>query len=120
MYDLTQSILAQETRVWEALVQGNAAADDAALASDFLGVYADGFAGKAAHVGQLADGPTVVRYCLSDVQVRSLGHDHALISYRADFTRTNHASPERMFVSSIWQKDGGRWINIFSQDTSAQ
>lgn len=120
MRDLTQTIRAQETRVWQALVEGNAAADDAALASDFIGVYADGFAGKTDHVGQLADGPTVTHYSLSDVRVRAMGADHALISYQADFTWSGRQIPERMFVSSIWQRDREGWINIFSQDTSAQ
>jgi hypothetical protein len=25
----------------------------------------------------------------------------------------------RMYVTSIWQSEGGLWINIFSQDTPA-
>ena len=45
-----------ETQVWQALVDGDAAADAALLADDFLGVSPTGFAGKAEHAGLLAGG----------------------------------------------------------------
>ncbi len=103
--------------MWNALVEGDQAADAAALDATFLGVYADGFAGKADHVGQLADGPTVRHFALSEITVRPLGQDHALIAYRAEFARVSSDTTEVMFVSSIWQRAGAGWVNIFSQDT---
>ena len=108
-----------ERAVWDALVTGDQQADAAALHPDFLGVYADGFAGKADHVRQLDRGPTVARYRLSDLRVLPLGGDHAVLSYRADFFRTGHADEEAMFVSSIWQRAGQGWVNVISQDTAA-
>lgn len=120
-------ILAAETAVWQALARGDTEADERALAEDFLGVYPDGFAGRAAHVGQLAHGPTVADFTLSDVRVRALGPDHAMIAYRAAYRRTRGAErdhapetlPETMYVSSIWRRAGGGWVNLFSQDTPA-
>ena len=106
-----------ETQVWEALVSGNRHADSRLLSDDFLGVYPDGFAGKSDHTGQLADGPTVARFALDQLQARLLGADHAVLSYRATFTRRGRTSPEIMFVSSIWQRHDAGWINVFSQDT---
>lgn len=117
--DLMQTLQCCETSVWDALVDGNADADNAALHSDFLGVYSDGFASKADHVGQLANGPSVARYSLADFQLKALGGEHAILSYRADFLRTGTDDPETMYVSSIWQRDPAGWINIFSQDTPA-
>ena len=113
--------------MWEALVEGDADADAAALCDSFRGVYTDGFAGKSDHCGQLGSGPTVSSYRLSLLRARALGCDHALLSYRADFTRPGQRAPEAMFVSSIWQRQprqGARhpaplWRNIFSQDTPA-
>ncbi|QUJ75809.1 nuclear transport factor 2 family protein [Sulfitobacter albidus] len=116
---LRADIIARERAVWDALVQGDAAADAAALDGSFLGVYPDGFAGKADHVNQLKAGPTVAAYTLEDVTVRALGPDHALISYRATFTRAGRSTPEEMYVSSLWQRAGVGWVNIFSQDTPA-
>lgn len=107
-----------ERAVWKALVAGDMQADAAALADDFLGVYSSGFSGKEGHVGQLADGPVIANYRLSEVQLRSLGEDYALISYRADFLRCQGSGDETMYVSSLWRWQDGGWINIFSQDTA--
>ena len=114
---LTAELLAAARAVWEALVQGDAAADGAALSDDFIGVYPDGIFGKAAHVAQLAAGPTVADYTLTQTQSRALGPDHALLIYHAAYRRPGAAAPEAMYVSSIWQRTGTGWINIFSQDT---
>ncbi len=116
---LLQELRLHETRVWDALVGGDSKADEAALDDSFLGVYPDGFAGKADHVRQLIDGPTVQTYALSDLRVMRLGNDHAVLSYRADFQRLRRAEPEAMYVSSIWRRTQDGWINIFSQDTPA-
>ena len=114
---LLDELLEAETAVWEALRHGDAGADAAALADDFLGVYPDGFAGKADHAGQLSGGATVLSYRLSEAQVRAYGADHALLAYRADYRRPDAGEDEVMFVSSIWRRAGEGWINVFSQDT---
>ncbi|WP_299878080.1 nuclear transport factor 2 family protein [uncultured Sulfitobacter sp.] len=118
--DLLTELHTCETRVWDALVRGDMQADSAALDAGFLGVYPDGFAGKDAHVAQLADGPTIARFDLSDARVKALGRDFAVFSYRADYVRTGQTAPETMYVSSIWQRHGAGWINVFSQDTPAR
>src|SRR5690606_14487082 len=59
---LLAELIACETAVWQALVSGDAEADRAALAADFLGVYPDGFAGRDAHAAQLSGGPTVTGF----------------------------------------------------------
>ena len=108
-----------ETSVWEALVRGDALADKAALHDDFLGVYSDGFSEKTDHVQQLDDGPTITSFELTNCRILSLGNDHAVFSYRADFIRTGNGAAEAMYVSSIWQRSKGSWLNVFSQDTPA-
>ncbi|MDX5358467.1 MAG: nuclear transport factor 2 family protein [Rhodobacterales bacterium] len=112
-------ILAAETAVWQALVDGDAAADAAALAPGFLGVYPTGFAGRDDHVGQLAGGPSVAAFCLDDPRVLAPAPDLALLAYRATFRRPGSDAEETMFISSLWQRQGGGWINLFSQDTPA-
>lgn len=116
---LLEELTECETRVWDALVSGNAGADAAALSEDFLGVYPDGFSDKATHVGQLASGPTVARFQLDQLQVIPLGSSHALLAYRARYQKVGKVMEEHMYVSSVWQRDGVGWINIFSQDTPA-
>jgi len=106
-----------EMRVWEALVVGDTRADAEMLHSDFLGVYSDGFAKKADHIQQLEDGPTVKQFALLDCRVLPLGEDHAVFSYRAEFQRIKKETTEAMYVSSVWRRNEGGWVNIFSQDT---
>ena len=108
-----------ETKIWNALVQGDWQADSDALDDDFLGVYSDGFANRNDHIQQLSGGPTVESYELSSLRVLPMGKDHAVLSYRADFFRINQTTPEAMYVSSIWRRRNIGWVNVFSQDTPA-
>lgn len=117
--ELLAELQACETRVWESLVRGDKRADAEALHPNFLGVYPDGFAAKTDHVQQLENGPTIKNFELSDCRVLSLGHDHAVFSYRANFLKATKTVVEAMYVSSIWQRTDGGWINVFSQDTPA-
>lgn len=112
-------IVALETKVWIALVSGDASADAALLCDTFLGVYDSGFSDKAGHVGQLANGPTVESFSLSDVRLMLPGAGLALLSYRADFNWRGKSKAEAMYVSSLWQETRDGWRNIFSQDTGA-
>ncbi len=117
--DLLTDLLAHETLVWGALVTGDAASDEALMDQGFLGVYPSGFATRACHVGQLADGPSVATFTILEPRVMSLGPDTALLAYRAEYTRPG-GSPEAMYVSSIWRRRDEGWVNIFSQDTPAE
>ena len=116
-------LIGLETEVWEALRRGDAEADADLLAEDFLGVYASGFAGRSEHAGQLANGPTVSEYELHDARLILLSENDALLCYRADWRRVNigeQVAAESMYVSSLWSKRSDRWLNVFSQDTSAE
>ncbi|MFK7835246.1 MAG: DUF4440 domain-containing protein [Sulfitobacter sp.] len=117
---LLAEVVAYETRVWDALVSGDKAADAGHLSDRFLGVYSDGFAGKADHAGQLDNGPTVLSYTLADHKIMAFGENHALLSYRATFRRVGQDRSEMMYVSSVWERMPDGWINVFSQDTPAQ
>ncbi len=114
---LLEEMLALEHRVWAALVAGDVAADAALLDDGFLGVYPDGFEGKAAHVGQLSAGATVSAYAIAEARVLPLGADHAVLVYRADYSRADTGARAVMYVSSIWRRSDAGWRNVFSQDT---
>lgn len=116
--DLEEAV-ALETEVWEALRTGDAAADRALLSGDFIGVYPSGFAGRADHAGDLADGPTVHEYAIHDARLLVLTDDHVLLSYRAVSRRHAEAEPDTQYISSLWSRRGDRWRNVFSQDTPA-
>ena len=116
---LLGDLLAHEERVWQALCDGDAAADSALLAEDFLGVYPDGFATRADHAAQLERGPSIIRFTLSEARALRLGAQHGLLSYRARFLRPGRPAEEEMYVTSVWEQRGAGWINLFSQDTPA-
>jgi len=110
-------LLVLEQQVWQALVDGDGAADGRMLSDDFLGVYPTGFADRAAHVGQLADGPTVESFAIHDATVMTLTDDLVLLAYRAVYRRPAATADDEMYISSLWARRAGRWINVFSQDT---
>jgi hypothetical protein len=47
----------------------------------------------------------------------TLSLDNVLLSYRATFVRYGGDQREAMFVSSVWSRRGGVWVNVFSQDS---
>ncbi len=113
-------ILGLETEVWQALVDGDAAADERLLAEDFVGVYPTGFAGRDDHVTPVQEGPTVSDFVLAETRLLVVSDTAALLAYRADYRRVTPdgpGPPETMFVSSLWCERDGRWVNVFSQDT---
>ena len=116
---LRAEILTLETAVWRALVTGDAKADGQLLTSDFLGVYPSGFATKAEHCGQLADGPVMESFALSETNLRVISPDAVLLSYRAVYRRTSKGADEVMYVTSLWQRSADGWVSSFSQDTPA-
>ena len=99
-----ESFVGLERQVWEALARGDAKADLRLLSEDFLGVYPSGFADRSEHAGHLIDGPTVAEYTMTEAQIRVLGNDNVLLSYRADWRRfcaATDVEPETMYVTSL-------------------
>lgn len=113
---LVAEILKLETKVWDALVSGDPAADGQLLAENFLGVYPSGFANKADHCGQLHNGPTVKDYQLSDIQLRVITESAVLFIYRVAYRRPGQCQ-DAMLISSLWEKTVDGWLNSYSQDT---
>ena len=106
-----------ERQVWNALVAGDADADAAVLAHNFVGVYPTGFAGAGEHAGQLANGPTVAEFTIGEARVLQIADGHVMLSYLASYRRPSRDEEEQMYVSSLWSMVERRWVNVFSQDT---
>jgi len=112
------ALLDLETAVWQALVDGDAEADARLLAHDFVGLYPTGFSGRGDHIAQLAAGPTVRSFELSEARMLVVSDSALLLLYRAMYERAGEETPhESMYVSSLWCRRDGTWLNVFSQDT---
>ncbi|GAA1962458.1 nuclear transport factor 2 family protein [Microbacterium deminutum] len=120
MHDLgTQFFVDLESQVWDALASGDADADRELLSDDFVGVYPTGFANRGDHAGEVADGPSVAKYAITDARLIDVSADAVMLCYRADYQRPAHSAVDVMFISSLWVRRQGRWWNTFSQDTPA-
>ncbi len=108
-----------ESRVWDALVSGDATADRALLSSDFVGVYPTGFADRDDHAGMLTGGPTMAEFTIRHARLIEVSASTVMLCYRADFRRAGGTQTETMYISSLWAEREGRWVNTFSQDTPA-
>ena len=108
--------VALERRVWEALQRGDAKADAQLLADKFLGVYPSGFESKVQHVARAAKGPAVSHFALEAPRLMRVSPGLALLAYQARWV--DAAGKSRVtYITSLWERDGERWQNIFSQDT---
>ena len=119
---LLEDLIRLETVVWRALADGDAAADGRMLSDDFLGVYPTGFADRKSHVEQLGDGPTVSSFALHEARLLPVSASAVILSYRAEFERPTSSvvsEVHSMYVSSLWCRRDGAWLNVFSQDTPA-
>ena len=109
--------VALERQVWEALQRGDATADARLLAEKFLGVYDSGFESKAQHVARVSTGPLVSHFELEGPRLLQVSRDLALLAYKARWT--DRAGKSRAaYISSLWERAGEGWRNIFSQDTN--
>jgi hypothetical protein len=117
---LLEDVVRLETAVWQALADGDAAADCRLLSDDFIGVYPTGCADRKSHVEQLVDGPTIASFALRDARMLTVSESAVILSYRAEFERPTAAGVsevESVYVSSLWCRRDGAWLNVFSQDT---
>lgn len=115
-----EEFIEYEKEVWEAFCTGDELRDKTALTEDFLGVYETGYSDREAHCAQLRNGPIASSYELSEERLMPLSEDIVLLTYLATWKRQlpEGAGPEeKMYISSIWKRNGDDWKNIFSQDT---
>jgi hypothetical protein len=108
--------VALERQVWDALRRGDGKADGRLLADSYLGVYESGFAAKAEHVAQVSSGPAVTEFELLTPRLMRLSPVLALLAYEARWRGRNGRS-RAAYITSIWERGGEGWRNIFSQDT---
>jgi hypothetical protein len=115
------ALMADEKAAWEAYKGKQADAFKKLLASDYIGVYAEGFKTVEAEVADMAKSD-VRDFTFADMKVTHPGADIALVTYKV----TTHATFDGKDVSgpynaaSVYLKRGGKWLAISHTEIKAQ
>src|SRR5437773_9074602 len=110
-----------EKSAWEAYKNKQADAFKKLLSKDYCGVYANGIKTLDTEVADMAK--TDLRdYSFADMKVVFPSADIAVITYKV----TQHATSARQDVSgtyntsSVWVKEGGKWLGVLHTEAKVQ
>ena len=115
---LEQEIVAKEKEVWELNVREDWDTYAKLLSDDLLIVYSTGYSDKT-NVLKALLGMSEQHYSMEDVRVIPVGDAAGLIVYKVtqDWKERGRKMTAQYFVSSLWQKQDGKWLNRFWQET---
>jgi hypothetical protein len=118
---LRDLVTAHESAGMKALIAGDTASFNASIADDAIFVDSHGPATKAEVVSHTGDFH-LRDFSMADVRVVSLAPEAALIVYTLTESGTSHAHDfsAHVHISSVWRKQGPKWLCAFSQETAAK
>jgi hypothetical protein len=118
---LQQQIVAKEREGLDALKAGNLEQFANLTADDAVLVDAQGPAGKAQVMKNVA-GFNLTDYSMEDVRFVPLSPTSGLIEYKITEKGVSHGKEfaAQAYVSSIWAEREGKWLCLFSQETAAR
>lgn len=118
---LRDQIVAQERAGLDVLKTSELAPFNASIAEEAVFVDSHGPATKAEVVEHTA-AFRLHEYSMADVRFVRLGAESGLIVYALTESGASHRHDfsARVYVSSIWAKEGGKWQCLFSQETGAR
>jgi hypothetical protein len=118
---LQSKVLAKERQGLDCLKTGNLAEFAALTADDAVLVDAHGPADKAQVVKNTSEF-RLDDYTIEDVKFVPLSSKSGLIAYTITESGTSHGKQfkAKVYVSSIWAERKGKWLCLFSQETSAR
>jgi hypothetical protein len=117
---LEQALVARERASWVAWQKRDASFFQAFLSDDHVEVGFGGVAGKAAVIKSVGSPACVVAsYEVGPFRLTQLTDDAALLTYHArqDTTCAGQPVPSPVWVSSLYVKRGGAWVNAVYQQT---
>jgi hypothetical protein len=110
-----------ERQGWEAAKAKDAASYERLLAEDFVRVGADGVTTKNGEKNDF-DQLAMDTYKWEGLQVVHFTPDVTLLAYKATQKTTYRGQPlpSPTWISSLWIKRNGTWLNVFYQETKAE
>ena len=118
---MEHQIVAKEREGLEALKTGNLDQFGNLTADDAVFVDAMGPASKAQVLKNVA-GFTLTDYSMEDMRFVAVSSKAGLISYKIHEKGVSHGKDftAQTYVSSLWEKRGGKWVCLFSQETGVR
>lgn len=110
-----------ERETWPAFQNKRVSEIKALLAPDFVGVYADGTHDLARELRSLKE-VTIQDYKLSPFDTHPVDADDQLLTYRADVRLLvgKRTIAERLWMASLWHREGGRWRCVYHTEIKAK
>jgi uncharacterized protein (TIGR02246 family) len=119
--EMQRQIVAKEREGLEALKNGDSQRFADLTADDAVFVDGAGIASKP-QVAQNVIGFTLTDYSMENVQFVRVSPDSGLIAYKISEKGMSHGKEfsANVYVSSLWAEREGKWLCLFSQETSAR
>jgi hypothetical protein len=117
---LKETLVNLEKQSWEAWKNHDGKFFQGFLSDDHVEVGFGGPTNKATVVSGVAGaGCTVKSYTVDNFELTALDTNTALLTYHAaqDTTCGGTAVPSPVWVTSLYMKRGGRWLNVLYQQT---
>jgi hypothetical protein len=121
--NLKETLVNLEKKSWEAWKHRDGSFFQDFLSDDHIELYSSGASNKAAVVATVNSPTCVVNdYAVDKFELTMVNEDCALLTYYAkqDTTCGGKAVPSPAWVSSLYVRRGGRWLNAFYQQTPAK
>jgi hypothetical protein len=110
-----------ELETWRAFKAKNVAEIRSLFAPDFIGLYADGTHDLTRELQSLQH-VTIEDYKIVDLRSRTVDADDVLLTYAADLRALVDSKPasERLWMASLWHRQGGRWLCVYHTEIKAK
>lgn len=110
-----------ELDVWKAFQAKQVAEIKSLFSPDFVGLYSDGTHNLARELQSLNE-VTIEDYKLTPMRSRTLDADDALLTYGADvrLLAGKKLISERIWMASLWHREGGRWLCVYHSEIKAK
>ena len=115
------TIVALERRAWEAIKRQDAAAFFAVAGPEFLYVRPAGIQRltRAGTPDSALAGCNTRSYAIDSATVSRVGEGGAVLTYRLTLDQTcrGQLEPSPVYVTAVWARRNGRWVNVTHTET---
>jgi hypothetical protein len=117
---LEKTLIANETKVNEAVAKGDKAAFTALVSADAISIDGSGVM-KVSDFANMLDQLKITTWKLSDEKVSWVDQNTAVVTskWTGSGTFQGQPVPAQTYCSTVWAKKGGKWVAVFHQESEA-